>query len=113
MNREAKIKQMALEAGFDLAGIANLRTPPPDLKRLDDWIQQGYHATMEWLPKQRDKRLDPVVEAFQVGGRRAQVGDAGQVEAGFQRHLLNFGFPVHSPMIFTKTRFFLRPSNSA
>ena len=56
-----RVKALALEAGFDLAGIANLRTPPPDLNRLDTWIQEGYHATMEWLPKQRDKRLDPTL----------------------------------------------------
>jgi len=61
MNREAAIKQAALDAGFDLAGIASLRTPPPDLRRLDPWIQAGYHATMDWLPKQRDKRLDPTL----------------------------------------------------
>jgi epoxyqueuosine reductase len=59
MSREAKVKQWALEAGFDLAGIASLRQPPPDLARLDTWIQAGYQASMGWLEKQRDKRLDP------------------------------------------------------
>jgi epoxyqueuosine reductase len=59
MSREAKAKQLALDAGFDLAGIASLSTPPPDLHKLDAWLQAGYHASMAWLPKQRDKRLDP------------------------------------------------------
>lgn len=54
-------KQLALEAGFDLAGIASLSTPPPDLNKLDAWVQAGYHASMAWLPKQRDKRLDPTL----------------------------------------------------
>jgi epoxyqueuosine reductase len=28
---------------------------------LDAWLQAGYHASMAWLPKQRDKRLDPTL----------------------------------------------------
>lgn len=59
MTREALVKQWALEAGFDLAGIASLRQAPPDLNKLDVWIQSGYHASMGWLEKQRDKRMDP------------------------------------------------------
>jgi epoxyqueuosine reductase len=59
--REARLKALALEAGFDLAGIASLSAPPPDLGKLDAWIQAGYHATMAWIPKQRDKRLDPTL----------------------------------------------------
>ncbi len=61
MSREARAKQLALDAGFDLAGIASLSAPPPDLGKLDAWLQAGYHASMAWLPKQRDKRLDPTL----------------------------------------------------
>lgn len=59
--REARIKALALEAGFDLAGIASLTTPPPELGKLDAWIGAAYHAGMAWIPKQRDKRLDPTL----------------------------------------------------
>jgi epoxyqueuosine reductase len=56
---EELAKRLALEAGFDLAGIASLATPPPNLDKLDAWLQAGYHASMIWLSRQRDKRLDP------------------------------------------------------
>jgi epoxyqueuosine reductase len=59
MSLEARIKTAALAAGFDLAGIASLQNPPPDLAKLDPWIQSGYQASMGWLEKQRDKRMDP------------------------------------------------------
>lgn len=61
LERETRLKALAIEAGFDLAGIASLSTPPPDLGKLDAWMQAGYHASMAWIPKQRDKRLDPTL----------------------------------------------------
>ena len=59
MTLEDQIKQAALDEGFDLAGLASLHTPPENLGRLDEWMQAGHAGDMEWLARQRDKRLDP------------------------------------------------------
>lgn len=50
---------MALEAGFDLVGIA--RAERVDASRLDRWLDCGHHADMEWMRRGREARLDPCV----------------------------------------------------
>ena len=52
-------KSLALDAGFDLAGVAVIHKGAPKLEYLDEWLQQGYQADMSWMNRQRDKRLDP------------------------------------------------------
>lgn len=59
MNAE-RVKQMAWEAGFDLAGIA----PAGPAGRADElraWIGRGDHAGMEWMARTLEERLDPRV----------------------------------------------------
>ncbi len=46
-----------MELGFDAARFTDLS--PVASKRLEDWIEQGYHADMDWLRKSIEKRLDP------------------------------------------------------
>ncbi len=45
------------ELGFDDARFTDLSPLAPD--RLLDWIDQGYHADMDWLRKSIEKRLNP------------------------------------------------------
>ena len=59
MSAEAKIKELALSQGFDLAGIASLSQAPENLKRYPEWLSAGYHGEMAYLERQKDKRLDP------------------------------------------------------
>ena len=63
---EEQIKRAALDAGFDLAGIASADAPPGNLGRLDEWLAAGYHGDLAWMARQRDKRLDPgrVLDGF-------------------------------------------------
>jgi epoxyqueuosine reductase len=53
------IKRRAADLGFDLAGI----TPAEPLTRegelLAEWLARGYHATMRWMERNRDRRTDP------------------------------------------------------
>jgi epoxyqueuosine reductase len=56
---EDKIKRLALEAGFELCGIASADAAPPALKDLQTWLAQGRHADMAWMERQAEKRLDP------------------------------------------------------
>lgn len=52
-----KIKRRASELGFAKTGIAKSTRLEPE--KLDDWLQRGYHGTMEWMQSRRDVRLDP------------------------------------------------------
>ena len=48
MSQADKILGMALEAGFDLAGLAPFRTPQ-DAEHYRSWIAQDRHASMGWM----------------------------------------------------------------
>jgi epoxyqueuosine reductase len=50
--------ELALESGFDLAGVAPLG-PPPDLERLDAWLAAGRNAGLTWMARDRDRIADP------------------------------------------------------
>jgi epoxyqueuosine reductase len=50
--------ELALETGFDLAGVAPLG-PPPDLARLDAWLAAGRNGGLDWIARDRDRIADP------------------------------------------------------
>jgi epoxyqueuosine reductase len=54
------IKEKAQEMGFHKVGIAAVEgLDGTEVKKLQTWIEMGYHATMEWMgnPKRQDIRL--------------------------------------------------------
>ncbi len=51
------LKDLAIESGFSLAGVA--RAEPLDPAPLDSWIKSGCHASMDWLARTHATRLDP------------------------------------------------------
>lgn len=57
-----KLKQKALEIGFHLVGIVSvdkyLQDDSLNRQRLQSWLNQGYHADLEWMksPKRQDIR---------------------------------------------------------
>lgn len=53
----ARAKALALEAGFDLAGVASAAAPP-ELAAFGPWIERGHAGEMGYLTSQRDKRGD-------------------------------------------------------
>jgi epoxyqueuosine reductase len=53
----ARAKDLALEAGFDLAGIARADRPP-DLSFFAEWVARGYAGEMAYLTSQVGKRSD-------------------------------------------------------
>ena len=74
------IKQEALGLGFDAVGISRVDSPlssaissqpippPPHpatplsrllFNRLADWLQRGYHGTMDWMERDPARRADP------------------------------------------------------
>ena len=56
-HRAARARTLALEAGFDLAGVASA-SAPRELGFFPEWIARGYAGEMEYLTSQRDRRAD-------------------------------------------------------
>jgi epoxyqueuosine reductase len=59
VDAEARIKEAARDAGFELCGIASLAAPPAHLDALVPWLDKGLHGSMAWMERQAAKRLDP------------------------------------------------------
>ena len=54
-----RIKQKAIEIGFQKIGIVQAVPLIDEGARLDDWLEKGYHGEMEWLEREPEKRSDP------------------------------------------------------
>lgn len=53
------IREKAKELGFDLIGIAKVYPLNEHKERLDKWLEDGFHAGMTYMDRNRDKRIDP------------------------------------------------------
>ena len=53
------IKIHALDLGFDACGAARCRPMPEEAKRVDQWINAGFHAGMDYMKKYPGLREDP------------------------------------------------------
>lgn len=58
MDRSERAIELALDVGFDLAGISPC-TPPPDAARFEAWLDRGLNAGLDYLALQRARILDP------------------------------------------------------
>ncbi|MXZ18521.1 MAG: tRNA epoxyqueuosine(34) reductase QueG [Rhodothermaceae bacterium] len=62
-NQQSKLaKQLKLEAarlGFDACGIAQARQLDDEAKRLEVWLANGQHASMAYMTRNFEKRVDP------------------------------------------------------
>jgi epoxyqueuosine reductase len=56
--RAAAVKTRALELGFDRVAIGPA-DPPPHRAAFERWLSAGYAATMEYLARGQEARLDP------------------------------------------------------
>ena len=55
----ARVKALAIEAGFSRAGVASAHDRPDDLDHLRAWLDAGMHGPMTWLEKEPERRADP------------------------------------------------------
>ena len=55
----AIIKKKALDAGFSFCGISRAEFLEHDAPRLEKWLNEGQHGTMQWMENHFDKRLNP------------------------------------------------------
>ncbi|MEM1268712.1 MAG: tRNA epoxyqueuosine(34) reductase QueG [Bacteroidota bacterium] len=54
-----QIKAEASRLGFDACGIAEAGMLDEEARRLEAWLNQGRHGTMDWMARNFDKRVDP------------------------------------------------------
>jgi epoxyqueuosine reductase len=57
----AFIREEAVAQGFDLCRITGSDSIPRAPERLDTFLADGHHATMEWMAETRERRADPKV----------------------------------------------------
>jgi epoxyqueuosine reductase len=55
----ALIKAEAARLGFMSCGIAQARQLDDDARRLEQWLKQGYHGSMQYMERYFDLRIDP------------------------------------------------------
>ncbi len=54
-----KIKNKAIELGFDLIGISKAGFLEKEAHYLENWLREGRHGTMSWMENHFEKRVDP------------------------------------------------------
>ncbi len=55
----ALIKQLAQTLGFSYCGIAKAEKLDEDARRLETWLQQGMHGSMQYMEDHFELRVDP------------------------------------------------------
>lgn len=55
------IKEEAKRLGFDGIGIAKAERMDEEAKRLEDWLQNGFHGKMGYMENHFEKRIDPTL----------------------------------------------------
>lgn len=53
------IRRKALHFGFSHAGFARAEALGEEAELLREWLGRGYHAGMEWMERNRERRIDP------------------------------------------------------
>lgn len=53
------IKQLAAQAGFDYCGIAKAVKLDDDARRLEKWLHEQRHGSMQYMERYFDMRIDP------------------------------------------------------
>jgi epoxyqueuosine reductase len=54
-----RIKQKALELGFDKIGIVRSDVLEIEAVNFKNWLNKGFHGEMKWLEREPEKRSDP------------------------------------------------------
>lgn len=54
-----KVRQKTLELGFDRCGFAKAEPLDQEAVKLEEWLKQNRHGTMDWMQNHFDKRIDP------------------------------------------------------
>ncbi|TAH06179.1 MAG: tRNA epoxyqueuosine(34) reductase QueG [Sphingobacteriales bacterium] len=57
--KSSLIKQLAQQSGFHFCGIAKAVRLTEDARRLENWLQKGFHGNMDYMQRHFDLRIDP------------------------------------------------------
>ena len=60
-NLTEKIKLHAIKVGFDKIGIARAEILTKEAARFDEWLGKDFHAEMQWLAREPEKRKNPAL----------------------------------------------------
>jgi epoxyqueuosine reductase len=55
------LKSKALELGFEACGISHAAELTVEKSRLEEWLRRGNQASMGWMERNQEKRVDPTV----------------------------------------------------
>ncbi|GAB5409053.1 MAG: tRNA epoxyqueuosine(34) reductase QueG [Balneolaceae bacterium] len=55
------IRQKALQLGFDACGFAKAERLNTEAERLEQWLSEDRHGTMDWMGNNFEKRVDPTL----------------------------------------------------
>ena len=58
-NHTAFVKKLATGLGFSYCGIARAEALDDDARRLEKWLRQGLHGSMQYMENHFDLRVDP------------------------------------------------------
>jgi epoxyqueuosine reductase len=61
MNSSSLIKAYAMELGFSRIGIARAEILEEEGAHLRDWLGRGFQASMHWMERDIQKRIDPAL----------------------------------------------------
>ncbi len=53
------VREAVRELGFDFCGIARARRLDDDAHRLEEWLNQGFHGSMQYMENHFELRVDP------------------------------------------------------
>ncbi|HUI30653.1 MAG TPA: tRNA epoxyqueuosine(34) reductase QueG [Candidatus Acidoferrales bacterium] len=59
INTASFMRESAREEGFDLVGITGAEYLTEESLHLREWLNRGYHGTMDWMEKNFEKRINP------------------------------------------------------
>lgn len=54
-----KVKNYALQLGFDACGISKAEFMDPEARRFEEWLNQNRNGSMAWIENHFDKRVNP------------------------------------------------------
>ena len=52
------LNEIATKLGLTAIGIADTKSPPPELAHLNDWLKAGYNGKMAFLARDPERRCD-------------------------------------------------------
>ena len=58
-SKTEKIRNEAYRLGFEFVGIAKAEQMTEEARRLEAWLNQGFHGKMSYMANHFDKRIDP------------------------------------------------------